>query len=305
MTFPRPAPRQSEPQVRAAEGQKSTVLGLWVNAVLAVSKITGGILGHSFALVTDGIESLADILSSTIVFFGLKYAAKPRDEDHPYGHGKAEPLAALAVGLALAGAGLAIAVESIREIVTPHYLPAPFTLIILAGVLVIKETLYHHVRRVAEGIGSLAVQADAWHHRSDALTSGLAFVGISVALLGGKGWESADDWAALVASLIILLNAHRQIRPALADLSDTAPPKTMQDQVKGVARLVPGVVDLEKCFVRKMGLEFFVDLHVVVDGDLPVREGHRIAHAVKDAVLAAYPHITEVLVHIEPDTFAD
>jgi cation diffusion facilitator family transporter len=287
-------------QALSAKGRKSTIIGMRVNALLAAAKITGGVLGHSFALVTDGIESLADIFTSMIVYFGLQYAVKPRDEDHPYGHGKAEPLAALAVGLALLGAGIAIAVQSVRGVLTPHVLPSPFTLAILVGVLVIKESLFQYVMRVGHGIGSSAVQADAWHHRSDAIVSGLAFVGISVALIGGKGWEHADDWAALLASLIILLNAYLQIRPALAELSDIAPPKAMQDQVKEAARLVPGVVDLEKCFVRKMGFEFFVDLHVVVDGSLSVREGHRIAHQVKDAVLEAYPRITEVLVHIEP-----
>jgi cation diffusion facilitator family transporter len=292
----------SSTQELASQGRTSTIIGLWLNSLLAVGKITGGILGHSFALVADGIESMADIFSSLIVYFGLRYAVKPRDDDHPYGHGKAEPIAALAVGLALVGAAIAIAVQSIREILTPHSLPAPFTLIVLAGVLVVKESLFHHVIRVGKGIGSTAVQADAWHHRSDAITSGLAFVGISIALIGGKGWESADDWAALLASSIILLNAFWQIRPALEELSDVAPPKTIQDQVKGVAQMVSGVVDLEKCFVRKMGLEFFVDLHVIVDGDLTVREGHRIAHAVKDAVLQAYPRVTEVLVHIEPRT---
>jgi cation diffusion facilitator family transporter len=289
-----------EPHALSAQGRKSTVIGLWLNAVLGVAKITAGVLGHSFALVADGIESLADIFSSLIVYFGLRYAVKPRDENHPYGHGKAEPLAALAVSLALIGAGIAIAIQSVREILTPHALPKAFTLIIVACVLAVKESLFHHVIRIGRGIGSTAVQADAWHHRSDAIISALAFVGISVALLGGKGWESADDWAALIASVIILLNAYHQLRPALAELSDTAPPKMMQDQVKQVARLVPGVVDLEKCFVRKMGLEFFVDLHVVVNGDLSVREGHRIAHLVKNAVLEAYPRITEVLVHIEP-----
>src|SRR5208283_126810 len=123
----------------SAKGRKSTLIGMRLNALLAAAKITGGVLGHSFALVTDGVESLADIFTSMIVYFGLQYAVKPRDEDHPYGHGKAEPLAALAVGLALLGAGIAIAMQSVRGILTPHALPAPFTLIVLVGVLVIKE----------------------------------------------------------------------------------------------------------------------------------------------------------------------
>jgi cation diffusion facilitator family transporter len=284
----------------SARGRRSAVVGLSLNALLAAAKITGGVLGHSFALVTDGIESIADIFTSLIVYFGLQYAVKPRDDDHPYGHGKAEPLAALAVGLAMSGAGVAIAVQSVRGLLTPGQIPAPYTLIVLVAVLVIKEGLFQYVIRVGHGIGSAAVQADAWHHRSDAIVSGLAFAGISVALLGGKGWERADDGAALLASFIILVNAYMQIRPALAELSDIAPPKAMQDQVKGAARQVPGVIDLDKCFVRKMGLEYFVDLHVIVDGELSVREGHRIAHLVKNAVREKYPRISEVLVHIEP-----
>ncbi len=294
-----------EPRVLASKGRKSTIIGACLNALLAVGKITGGILGHSFALVADGIESSADILSSLVVYIGLNYAVKPRDNNHPYGHGKAEPIAALAVGLALVGAAIAIAIQSVREIVTPHALPAPFTLIILAGVLVVKEILFHYVVRVGKEINSIAVQTDAWHHRSDAITSALAFVGISIALIGGTGWESADDWAALVASFIILCSAFSQIRSALAELSDVAPPTTIQDEVKAVAKLVPGVEDLDKCFVRKMGLEFYVDLHVIVDGKLSVREGHGIAHEVKSAILSTYPRITEVLVHVEPTESRD
>jgi cation diffusion facilitator family transporter len=300
VTLPHTAPPGLRARELAAKGRKSTVIGMWLNGLLAIGKITGGVLGHSFALVADGIESLADIFSSVIVYLGLMYAVKPRDDDHPYGHGKGEPIAALAVGLALVGAGISITIQSVREIMTPHSLPAPFTLIVLAGVLVVKESLFHHVIRVGKGIDSIAVQVDAWHHRSDVITSALAFVGISIALIGGRGWESADDWAAFIASFIILFNAFHQIRPALAELSDVAPPNTIQKQVKDIAKLVPGVVALEKCFVRKMGFEFFVDLHVIVDGDLTVKEGHRIAHEVEDAILNAYPRIADVLVHIEP-----
>src|SRR5258707_5462662 len=254
MSLQHPVPLRAEPQVLAPTARRSTIIGACLNALLAAGKIAGGILGHSFALVADGIESSADILSSLVVYVGLKYAVKPPDANHPYGHGKAEPIAALAVGLALVGAAIAIAVQSLREIVTPHALPAPFTLIVLAGVLVVKEILFRYVIRIGKDIDSTAVQTDAWHHRSDAITSALAFIGISIALIGGKGWESADDWAALVASFVILFNAFGQIRPALAELSDISPPKTIQDEVKAVAKLVPGVEDLEKCSVRKMGV---------------------------------------------------
>src|SRR6266436_2278785 len=209
MTLQHPVPLRAEPQVLASKGRRSTIIGACLNALLAAGKIAGGILGHSFALVADGIESSADILSSLVVYVGLKYAVKPPDANHPYGHGKAEPIAALAVGLALVAAAIAIAVQSLREIVTPHALPAPFTLIILAGVLVVKEILFRYVIRIGNDI-------------------------ISIALMGGKGWESADDWAALVASFIILFNAFGQLRAAVAELSDVAPPKTIQDEVKAV-----------------------------------------------------------------------
>jgi cation diffusion facilitator family transporter len=296
------APRQTgrEPLQLASRGQRSTAVGLTINSLLAAGKISAGMLGHSFALIADGIESLSDILSSLVVILGLRIAVRPRDANHPYGHGKAEPLAAMAVGMALAASAVAIAVQSLREILTPHTSPAPFTLIVLAGVLVVKESLFQYVFRIGKSIDSTAVQTDAWHHRSDAITSALAFVGISIALIGGPGWESADDWAALVASVIILYNAYRQLRPALAELSDVAPPDTIEQQVRAVAASVPGVRALEKCYVRKMGFEFYVDLHVLVNGNIPVKEGHRIAHEVEDAIVATYPRIADVLVHIEP-----
>jgi cation diffusion facilitator family transporter len=294
------ADKNAVPKQLAERGRQSALLGAGLNLILAAGKIAGGILGHSFALVADGIESLSDILSSLVVLYGLRIAVRPPDANHPYGHGKAEPLAAMGVGLALVVSAVVIAVQSLREIVTPHRLPAPFTLIVLAGVLLVKESLFRYVVRVGRDIDSTAVQTDAWHHRSDAITSALAFMGISVALIGGSDWGSADGWAALLASVIILYNAYRQLRKSLAELSDEAPPNTIEHEVRAIAESVPGVVDLDKCLVRKMGLEFYVDLHVIVDGDLSVREGHRIAHQVKDAILSANPRVSEVLVHVEP-----
>lgn len=290
----------SEAEKLVLRANRPVVAGMWINAALASVKMAGGFFGHSFALIADGCESFADIFSSLIVYAGLRYSAKPRDANHPYGHGKAEPLAAAVVGLALIAAGISIAVESIREIVTPHTAPAPFTLVILAGVVLVKELMFRYGLGVGASVDSLAVRADAWHHRSDAITSAFAFVGISIALWQGPGWEAADDWAALAASAIILYNAYNQLRPAIADLSDAAPPETLAQQVRTVAGTVDGVRGLEKCFVRKMGLEYFVDLHVLVDAEIPVREGHRIAHAVKDAVRDANPRVAEVLVHVEP-----
>ena len=279
---------------------RTTLLGILLNTVLALAKGVAGFLGHSFALMADALESLSDIVSSFIVYFGLRLSLKPPDADHPYGHGKFEPIAAIVVSMSITGAALTIAVVSVREILTPHQSPAPYTLIVLAGAAIIKEWLFHYVKAVGQEIESTAVHADAWHHRSDAITSSLAFVGISIGLIGGKGYETADDWAALGAACILLYNAYRQVRPALAELTDAAPPGDIDSAVRRVASAVPGVAALEKCFVRKMGFDLYVDLHVVVDGELPVREGHRIAHLVKDAILASDSRIAEVLVHVEP-----
>jgi cation diffusion facilitator family transporter len=279
---------------------RTTLLGILLNVVLALAKGVAGFLGHSFALMADALESLSDVVSSFIVYFGLRLSIKPPDEDHPYGHGKFEPIAATVVSMSLTGAALTIVVVSVREILTPHQSPAPYTLIVLAGAAIIKEWLFHYVNEVGQSIESTAVRADAWHHRSDAITSSLAFVGISIGLIGGKGYETADDWAALGAACILLFNAYRQLRPALAELTDAAPPGDIDSAVRHVASAVPGVAALDKCFVRKMGFDLYVDLHVVVDGELPVREGHRIAHLVKDAILASDTRIAEVLVHIEP-----
>jgi cation diffusion facilitator family transporter len=280
---------------------KSALVGICVNSCLAATKCTAGFLGHSFALIADGLESAADVIIGLVVYFGLKIALKPPDENHPYGHGKAEPIAAVIVGFSLIGAAITIAGESIHGIITPHPPPAPYTLIVLAGVLVVKELLFRHVTHVGDSIRSIAVKSDAWHHRSDAITSAFAFAGVSIALLGGKGWEAADRWAALGAACVILYNAWRQLRPAIFELGDVAPDPNIEARVRDIARRVPRVIGLDKCFVRKMGFSFYVDLHVVVNGNLSVREGHRIANEVKEKILRTLPEVAEVLVHIEPE----
>ena len=284
----------------ADRGMKSAILGICVNFGLAIIKGTAGLLGHSFALVADGLESITDVFSGLAVYFGLKISAKPPDADHPYGHGKAEPVAAVVVSLALVAAGLAIIYEGIREIVAPHDAPAPYTLVVLSGVLIVKELLFRYVAAVGDTIGSSTVKSDAWHHRSDALTSAFAFVGISIALLGGPGWEAADGWAAVGAALVILYNAWQQLRPAILELSDIAPPPHIEAHIRAIAGSVPGILGLDKCLVRKMGFSFYADLHIVVDGDLSVREGHLLSHKVEDEILRALPHVAEVLVHAEP-----
>lgn len=283
----------------ADQGMKSSLTGIVANLSLAVTKCLAGLWGHSFALVADGLESAADVVSGLVVYFGLKISVKPPDADHPYGHGKADPIAAVVVGLSLIAAAIVIILESLHGITTPHPLPKGYTLVVLAGVLIIKEMLFRHVGRVAGRIRSTAVRSDAWHHQSDAITSLFAFIGISIALL--KGWAAADDWAALGAALVILYNATRQLRPAMLELTDRAPDPTLETRIRKIAGRVPDVIGLDKCFVRKMGFSFYVDLHVIVSGDLTVREGHKIAHRVEDQVLKGVPQVAEVMVHVEPE----
>ena len=281
-------------------GARLALVGVLVNFLLALIKITAGVIGNCYALIADGIESTLDIFGSLAIWFGLKVAAAPPDEQHPYGHGKAEPLASVAVAFAVLVAALGLAAESVREIITPHHSPAPFTLAVLVLVILVKETLFRKVARAAEQLGSGAVKTDAWHHRSDAITSAGAFIGISIALIGGPGWEPADDWAALFTCGIIGFNGWRLLMPAIHEVMDTAPPKEMEHSVRLVAAGVAGVVNVEKCRLRKMGTEFYVDIHIGVEADLTVRSGHQIGHTVKDAIRAANPAMADVLVHIEP-----
>ena len=293
-------PTSNDPASNMQTGARVALAGMIVNMVLAAAKITAGLLGNAYVLIADGIESALDIAGSAVIWGGLKFAARPPDATHPYGHGKAEPIAAgvVAAGVIIAAIGLAI--QSVREILTPHHGPAPFTLIVLIVVIIVKEFLFRSVIRLGKNVESTAVQTDAWHHRSDALTSAAAFIGISIALIGGEGWQSADDWAALFACAIIGANGYRLLFPALHEMLDTAPRGEIVAIIKQAAITVPGVLEVEKCLVRKMGLSFYVDLHVGVDGGISVRDGHDIAHRVKDAIKGADSRIADVLVHVEP-----
>ena len=281
-------------------GARVALFGLAINIVLASAKITAGLLGNAYVLIADGIESALDIAGSLVIWGGLKFAARPPDQTHPYGHGKAEPIAAVVVAIGVLTAALGLAVQSVRELFLPHHAPAPFTLVVLVVAVLVKEILYRYVIRFGRNVESTAIQTDAWHHRIDALTSIAAFIGISVALIGGEAWRSADGWAALFACALIGGNGYRLLSPALHEIMDTAPRGQIVDLVRKAAAAVPGVLEVEKCLIRKMGLEFYVDLHVGVSGSISVREGHHIAHEVKRAIKQTDPRIADVLVHIEP-----
>jgi len=282
-------------------GLRLSALAVAINALLAIGKIVAGVLGNSYALVADGIESTSDIISSLIVWSGLRISMKPADANHPYGHGKAESVAAVIVSFMLLAAALLIAVQSVREILTPHHAPAWFTLVILVVVIAIKEALYRFAFQVGTSLESSALKGDAWHHRSDALTSVAAFIGISIALIGGPGFESADDWGALAACVVIAWNGVRMFRATLDEVMDASVSPEVIAYIKSIAAEVEGVAGIEKCRIRKSGLHLAMDIHVRVDGDLSVRRGHAIAHRVKDRLLGSQHRINDVSVHIEPD----
>jgi cation diffusion facilitator family transporter len=295
---PSETPRQLH--LAVAEATRATVIGLVVSAVLAVVKLGAGILGNSYALIADGVESTFDIFSALLVWGGLRVSGTSPTDRFPYGQGKAEHLAALAVATMLLAAAVGIALGALRGIIAPHEAPAVFTLPILAGVVIGKEVTYRILRTKGRDLGSQALSTDAWHHRSDALTSLAAFVGISIALLGGEGYESADDWAALLACGVIVWNAVRLFRSAVREVLDVAAPEDVQTRIRQLAEAVSGVEGVDVLRVRRSGLVFLADIHVEVDGGLPVREGHAIAHRVKSRILNSELPVLDALVHIEP-----
>lgn len=282
------------------QGVRAAKLGLLVNAVLATTKLVAGILGNSYALIADAIESSLDLFSSVVVWRGLRITERPADEAHPYGYGKAEPLATAVVSLMLLGAAVGIGVAAVNEIVTPHHAPAPFTLVVLGAVVLVKETLFRRVAAVGTQIGSSAVKADAWHHRSDAITSAAAFIGILVALWGGPGWESADDWAALLAAGIIAFNGILLLRPAVSTLMDRMPAQAVLVAIENAARSVPLVLATEKLRVRTFGSGYFVDLHVQAAPEMSLRDAHILSGCVKQAIKQAVPAVFDTSIHMEP-----
>jgi len=271
------------------------------NAFLAIAKGIAGVFGNSYALIADAIESTTDVFASLLVLFGLRYSTRPADENHPYGHGKAEPLITFIVVGVLVISATVIAYESIQHIRTPHKVPEKFTLVVLASIVILKEIFYRFVSKKSDKTKSTSLKADAWHHRSDAITSLLAFIGISIAIYMGEGYETADDWAALIASGFIIYNAFLIFRPALGEIMDEHVYDDLIIDIRKVAETVSGVQGTEKCFVRKTGMSFHVDLHLTVKGEISVKKGHDIAHDVKNAIQNEMPEIADVLIHIEPE----
>lgn len=282
---------------------RTTYFSIAGNITLALVKGAAGFFGNSYALIADAIESTTDIFSSALVLLGFKYAEKPPDENHPYGHGKIEPLITFIVVAFLVTSATIIAYESIQHIQTPHKVPEPWTLFVLTGIIIWKEISFQIVIRKSKQTQSSSLRADAWHHRSDAITSVMAFLGISIALIFGEGYETADDWAALLASAFILYNSYLIFRPALGEIMDEHQYDDLIGEIRQRAMEVEGILGTEKCFIRKSGMKYHVDLHAIVSGDISVEKGHWIAHALKDHLRKVIPNLGHVLIHIEPDQY--
>jgi len=285
---------------RAEAGAKLVLRGVVLNLGLAMLKFAGGILGQTYALIADGVESLMDVFSSLLVWAGFRVAALPPDADHPYGHGKAEPLAALGVALVIFFAAGWIGVHAVREIMNPHQGPHWGTLPLLVFIVVVKWRFSRRMGKAGEDSASTALGAEAWHHAADALTSAAAFIGIAIAVYAGPAYAAADDWAALVACVVIAFNGLIILRKALGEVMDTAAPAELQREVRALAAAVPGVRGLDKCHVRRSGLAVLVDIQIRVNPELTVREGHALAHAVQDRLVSAGLAIAHVSVHVEP-----
>jgi len=270
------------------------------NIVLAIIKWIAGYFGNSYALVADAIESSTDIFASWLILIGLRYAQRPADENHPYGHGRVEPLITFVVVVFMAVSASIIVFQSIYYIKTPHTLPEAYTLYVLGAIILWKETAYRMVMKKAKQTGNSSLKAEAWHHRSDAITSVAAFLGILIALILGEGYEAADDWAAIGAALFILYNCYIIFRPALGEIMDEHTNKDLIDEIRKISLTTNGIKGTEKCFIRKSGMVYHVELHALVDAQLTVKEGHTLSHALQDNLKSQLPVLGYVLIHIEP-----
>lgn len=280
---------------------RTTYFSIIGNIALALIKGLAGFFGNSYALIADAIESTTDVFASFLVLLGFKYAKRPADENHPYGHGRIEPIITFAVVAFLLVSATIIAYESIQNIQTPHKTPKSWTLIVLGLIIIWKEISFQIVIKKSKQTNSSSLKADAWHHRSDAITSVMAFIGISIAVLFGEGYETADDWAALFASTFILYNSYLILRPALGEIMDEQLYDELITEIREKSIEVEGVLGTEKCFIRKAGMKYHVDLHAIVNGDISVKIGHDISHKLKDHLQQEIPNLGQVLVHIEPN----
>jgi len=285
---------------RVQAGSRAVLLGAAANAILAALKIGTGFVGHSHAMVADGVESLSDIVSSIVVWLGVMISHQPPDSDHPYGHGRADTLAAGFTSVLLLGMALVILVKSAQGLLQPRPAPAWFTLPILLVAVGAKQWLSRTIERAGRRIQSSALKADAKHHSSDAFISGAAAIGIIITLIGGKGYESADSWAAIIAAFVIAWNGLNLLQPVVAELMEESAPPELLGKLESIASRVPEVKKVEKCVARRIGPDFVIEMHIEVDPDMNVKKAHGLSHRVKDAIQHTMKNIKDVVIHIEP-----
>ncbi len=283
-----------------SEVTRAALLGLVVNLLLGTVKLIGGIIGNSFALIADAVNSIGDVVTTVVVLFALRVAQRPPDAEHPYGHTRAEGIAASNVALLIIVSALIIGWEAIQRFSVQHNIPPAWTLWIAGANIVIKEGLYRYKVKIGRRTGSAAIIANAWDHRSDALCSLAVLIGLAMIRIGGPAFVWADEVASLVVVAAIIWSGAHLFRSSASELMDVQADPEFVDRIRGVAKSVSGVEDVETLWVRKSGLEFFADIHIEVDQHLSVAEGHRIGHEVKDQLLTAFPNLRDVLVHLEP-----
>lgn len=282
------------------EVTRAALLGLVVNLVLSAVKLTGGIVGNSFALIADAVNSIGDVITTTVVLFALRVAQRPADSEHPYGHTRAEGIAASNVALLVIVSAIFVGWEAIQRISVPHDIPPTWTLWIAGANVLIKEGLYQYKMRVGKRTGSSAIIANAWDHRSDALCSLAVFIGLMTIRLGGTRLIWADEVASLVVVAAIVWSGIQLFRSSASELMDVQADSEFVDRIREAALTVAGIEEVETLWVRKSGLEYFADIHIEVDQNLSVAAGHRIGHQVKDRLLSQFPKLRDVLVHLEP-----
>jgi len=285
-----------------ALGRRGAWVGIIGNAFLSLIKILAGILGKSYSLISDGLHSLSDITSSLAVLFGMIVAAKPRDKEHPYGHGKAESIASLTVAIMLIVFGLIIGYKVVSSYVDEAVFvePAAYTLWIAFFSVIAKEGMYRYKVNLGKKIKSTSLIADAWHHRSDALSSAVVVVALVLTIYAGEKWAFMDRAGALAVSVMILYAGVKVYLRAASELMDESVDPEIEKEVKKIASTIKEIKYVETLLVRKAGLDFLVDMHIEVDANLSVLESHSIAKLVKNKILQEMPQVKSVLVHVEP-----